>query len=73
MEFLITVIIYFLHNFIRLLWFKLKNCSVFLSYIFVGVRFMKIQKYGKEASRGAGAQSVTVKSTGCGFDPHSWR
>ena len=24
-----------------------------------------------EASRGAGAQSVTVKSTGCGFDPHS--
>ena len=24
-----------------------------------------------EASRGAGAQSVTVKSTCCGFDPHS--
>ena len=24
-----------------------------------------------EASRDAGAQSVTVKSTGCGFDPHS--
>ena len=24
-----------------------------------------------EASRGAEAQSVTVKSTGCGFDPHS--
>ena len=23
-----------------------------------------------EASRGAGAQSVTVKSTGCEFDPH---
>ena len=22
------------------------------------------------ASRGAGAQSVTVKPTGCGFDPH---
>ena len=26
-----------------------------------------------EASRGAGAQSVTVKSTGCGFDPHSMK
>ena len=23
-----------------------------------------------EASRGAGAQRVIVKSTGCGFDPH---
>ena len=23
-----------------------------------------------EASRGTGAQSVTVKATGCGFDPH---
>ena len=26
-----------------------------------------------EASRGAGAQNVTVKPTGCGFDPHSRR
>ena len=26
-----------------------------------------------EASRGAGAQSVTVKPTGCGFDPHARR
>ena len=26
-----------------------------------------------ETSRGAGAQSVTVKSTGCRFDPHSRR
>ena len=25
------------------------------------------------ASRGAGAQSVTVKTTGCGFDPHTRR
>ena len=24
-----------------------------------------------EASRGAGAQSVTVNASGCGFDPHS--
>ena len=24
-----------------------------------------------EASRGAGAQSVTVNATCCGFDPHS--
>ena len=29
--------------------------------------------YSIEASRGAGAQSVTVKPTGCGFDPHSRR
>ena len=26
-----------------------------------------------EASRGAAAQSVTVKPTGCGFDPQSRR
>ena len=26
-----------------------------------------------EASRGVGAQNVTVKPTGCGFDPHSRR
>ena len=26
-----------------------------------------------EANCGAGAQSVTVKPTGCGFDPHSRR
>ena len=26
-----------------------------------------------EASRGAVAQSVTIKPTGCGFDPHSRR
>ena len=24
-----------------------------------------------ETSRGAGADSVTVNATGCGFDPHS--
>ena len=29
--------------------------------------------YCLEASRGAAAQSVTVKLTGCGFDPHSRR
>ena len=33
--------------------------KVFLSIIFFN-----------EASRGAGAQSVTVKPTGCRFDPH---
>ena len=32
------------------------NCIIFYNY--------------NEASRGARAQSVTVKSTGCGFDPH---
>ena len=26
-----------------------------------------------KASRGAAALGVTVKPTGCGFDPHSWR
>ena len=30
-----------------------------------------IQTLLGEASCGAGAQSVTVKPTGCGFDPHS--
>ena len=25
----------------------------------------------EEATRGAGAKNVTVKSTGCEFDPHS--
>ena len=29
--------------------------------------------YQIEASRGAAAQSVTVKPTNCGFDPHSRR
>ena len=26
-----------------------------------------------EASRGAAARGVTIKPTGCGFDPHSRR
>ena len=30
-----------------------------------------ILAYTREAGCGAVAQSVTVKSTGCGFDPHS--
>ena len=29
--------------------------------------------YKIEASRGAAARGVTVKPTGCGFDPHSRR
>ena len=32
---------------------------------------LKCLKVSEEAGRGAEAQSVTVKSTGCGFDPHS--
>ena len=32
---------------------------------------LKIIKTEFEASGGAGAQSVTVKWSGCGFDPHS--
>ena len=34
---------------------------------------MEIITKSDEASRGAGAQSVTVKPNGYGFDPHSRR
>ena len=30
-----------------------------------------LQKINNKASRGAGAQNVTVKPIGCGFDRHS--
>ena len=40
--------------------------------IIESVKIIKIL-FVLEASRGAGAQSVTVKLTGCGFDPHSRR
>ena len=34
--------------------------------------FSRTRLFGiEEKGRGAGAQSVTVKWTGCGFDPHS--
>ena len=36
----------------------------------ISFNYNKIAKF--EASRGAAARSVTVKPTGCGFDPH-WR
>ena len=44
----------------------------------VGLKFNKnkykmLFKDEYEASRGAAASSVTVKSTGCEFDPHSRR
>ena len=46
-----------------------RNCS---KYEARWVRTYRISTfYTKEASRGAAAQSVTVKPTGCGFDPHS--
>ena len=32
-----------------------------------------LYKIAHEASLGAAARSVTVKPTGYGFDPHSWR
>ena len=34
---------------------------------------LEIKKLKIEARRGARAQSVTIKPTGCGFDPHSKR
>ena len=48
-------------------WICLCNWSYFLNNRFL----CKLIYF--EASRGAGAQSVTVKPTGCGFDPHSRR
>ena len=38
------------------------------SYIYLVVKMIISNNL---ASRSAGAQSETVKSTGCGFDPHS--
>ena len=44
-----------------------EKMSLFHRYL-----FQKWPKFwGNEASRSAAAQSVAVKSTGCGFDPHS--
>ena len=37
----------------------------------LGIDFKEVAHI--EASRGAAAQGVTVKPTGCGFDPHSRR
>ena len=34
-------------------------------------KWLYLTYFYMEASRGAAAQSVTVKPTGCGFDPHS--
>ena len=45
-------------------WWELKVCFVMLLYFKCKAR---------KPSCGAGAQSVTVKSTGCGFDPNSRR
>ena len=44
--------------------------SIFLALTVWYLRFINLSV---EASRGAGEQRVTVKSTGCGFDPHSMR
>ena len=38
-------------------------------YLFIWTQ--RRRGHGHEASRGAAARSVTVKPTGCGFDPHS--
>ena len=51
------------------------------SYTIILCIFILINKYKDifesyiniEVSRGAAARSVTVKPTGCGFDPHSRR
>ena len=48
-------------------------CVVFL--FILGIIFSKVSPFFSFSvygtSRGAGAQSVTVKSTSCEFDPHS--
>ena len=46
-----------------------------LSKLFIYINRDNLDDYidYTEARRGAGAQSVTVKPTGCGFDPHSRR
>ena len=46
------------------------NCCP-TSYIHNYSILCTLRKHIIEASRGAEAQSVTVKSTGCRFDPHS--
>ena len=49
-------------------------CDNIGSYVCFVNRFLKRRSfYIFEASCGAGAQSVTIKPTGCGFDPHSRR
>ena len=44
-----------------------------LVYMVYSEKLNKKTSLNYEASRGAGAQNVTVNPTGCGFDPHSWR
>ena len=39
----------------------------------INIYLLKYQVIYLEASRGAAVQSVTVKPTSCGFDPHSSR
>ena len=43
---------------------------VWLEIIWLPFIYVSIYLVVFKASRGAGAQSVTVKRTGCGFDPH---
>ena len=50
----------------------LKICLGYLKYV-VYIKYSSLYVIYIEASRDAGAQSVTVKPTGCGFDPHSRR
>ena len=39
--------------------------------MYVEQQFCQVISLYYQNSRDAGAQSVTVKATGCGFDPHS--
>ena len=42
-------------------------------FLFSYYDYLQAKSFYFEASRGARAESVTVKSTGCGFDTHSRR
>ena len=72
LPFLITLLMLYmveLNSFILLLP-GLVSSSFVIKYSFKYIYIFCCLMYVK-ASRGAGAQSVAVKSTGCGLDPHS--
>ena len=52
---------------------KLDLLSVQQVLYYLQVKILYILKLIVFSSRGAAARSVTVKSTGCGFNPHSRR
>ena len=50
-----------------------KNKNIIVRYVFLIYNLTDFRKSLSEASGGAVARGVTVKPTGCGFDPHSRR